>query len=62
VHDAADQMLGLTKFGGPLKSNAEPATKAPPKVGTTIQVDGKPFKVTGFNPKTNKPVGSFVGN
>jgi hypothetical protein len=62
VHDAADQMLGLTKAGGVLKSAPSSAPKAPPKIGTTIQVDGKLFKVTGFNPKTNKPVGSFVGN
>jgi hypothetical protein len=58
----ADKMLDLTKSGGPLKSNATPAPKTPPKVGTTIQVDGKPYKVTGFNPKTNKPIVAPAGN
>jgi hypothetical protein len=55
-------MLSLTKSGGAMKSDAAPAPKAPPKIGSTIQVDGRPFKVTGFNPKTNKAIGKFVGN
>jgi hypothetical protein len=63
VDDQADKMLGLTKSGAPLKSNtgapkstaAKPAAKAPPKVGETILVNGKPHRVTGINAKTGKP-------
>jgi hypothetical protein len=56
VHDAADQMLGLTKAGGLLKSAPSSAPKVPPKVGETILVDGKPRKVVGFNATTKKPI------
>lgn len=56
----ADQMLSLTKSGASLKSGNAPGPKTPPKVGDTIMVDKKPFKVTGINPKTKKPIGNYV--
>jgi hypothetical protein len=56
VHDAADQMLGLTKAGGVLKSAPSSAHKVPPRVGETILVDGKPRKVVGWNGTTKKPI------
>jgi hypothetical protein len=58
VNDQADQMLGLTKAGAKLQTN-RPGASTPrqaPKVGDTISVDGKPYRVTGFNPKTKKPI------
>jgi hypothetical protein len=61
VHDAADQMLGLTKAGGVLKSAPSSAHKVPPKVGETILVDGKRRKVVGWNEKTRKPVVAPLG-
>jgi hypothetical protein len=62
VHDAADQMLGLTKAGGALKSRPSSASRTPPKIGETILVEGEHYRVTGFNPKTNKPIGTPAGN
>lgn len=44
-------------------ASARPTTstpKAAPEVGKTISVEGKPFMVTGFNPKTKKPIGHYV--
>lgn len=61
MSDEADKMLGLTKAGAKLQSGSAPAKpsaapKAPPKVGDTIMVAGKPRKVLGFNPTTKKPI------
>jgi hypothetical protein len=44
----------------PAPSAKAAAPKAPPKVGDTINVDGKPHKVVGFNPKTKKPIVSPI--
>ena len=61
ISDEADKMLGLTKAGAKLNSNApNPARpnagKTPPKAGSTIMVDGKPRQVIGYNDKTKKPI------
>lgn len=61
VHDQVADMLGLTRSGQTLnqKATQRAATKTSknaPAVGSTISVDGKPYKVTGFNQKTNKPI------
>lgn len=68
VDSESDKMLGITKSGGPLKSNANKpaATPAPPpKVGATVRVkqkDGsiKTGKVVGFNPN-KKPIVDYSG-
>jgi hypothetical protein len=55
LNDRYDKMLGLTKAGPKLQTQKS-APQAPPKVGATVMVDGKPHKVIGYNEKTKKPI------
>jgi hypothetical protein len=56
VNDQADQMLGLTKTGQRVNAQRGAGAKGKYQVGQTVMVDNKPYKVTGINPKTKKPI------